>query len=223
MNTFFTRFTLTVLLLVSLPTQAITISFNPITSTTTVGSSFDVALVISDLGIGVAPSLGVFDLELSFNPAIIDISSLFFGDPLLGDQLDLSGMGSFNNVVTQGVGLVEIFELSYDTPDDLNRLQADKFTLATLSFSGISAGVSSLGVIPISIGDANGDSLAVNVMNASVIVSSVPEPATWTLLGLSALIMTPFTLRKLSMLGGANQQKASNSEHSSDFYKSIIC
>jgi hypothetical protein len=198
MNTFFTRLAGAALLLVALPTNAITISLNPATSTTTAGSSVDVALVISGLGAGAAPSLGVFDLDIGYNPAILNFSSVIFGDPILGDQLDLSGLGSLNSF-TPGTGSVNLFELSLDAATDLNALQADSFTLATLTFSELSAGVSPLNMSLNAIGDANGDPLTVDSVGASVTVNpntnpgSVPEPAAWILIGLGVLTMQRFT------------------------------
>jgi hypothetical protein len=50
-------------------------------------------IFISGLGDGTAPSLSTFDLDISFDPTILAFSTAVFGDPILGDQLDIWGLG----------------------------------------------------------------------------------------------------------------------------------
>lgn len=164
------------------PAFAISIGFNPVNSTVTLGSPVDVALTISGLEDSASPSLGIFDLDLSFDPTILSLSGVSFGDPVLGDQLDLFGLGSIT-ATTPGSGSVNLFELSFDLPDDLNMLQAGDFTLAMLTFNTLSAGTSSLTLSVNALGDAFGDPLVATLNNGSIaVVNTVPEPGTLLLL-----------------------------------------
>ena len=188
-------------LLAALPSQAITISFDPAAQSTTVGSAVDVALVISGLTDGAAPSLSTFDLDVSFDPAILGFSSAAFGDPVLGDQLDIFGLGSLT-IATLGVGTVNLFELSFDSPSDLDALQAGSFTLATLTFDGLSIGTSTLGISINALGDSLGDPLSASIQSGSITsqgTSQIPEPSSLLLLGVAALGMMPFVSKALLM------------------------
>jgi hypothetical protein len=165
------------------PCRAITIGFDPAAQNVTAGSSVDVALVVSGLGDGIAPSLSTFDVDIAFDDSVLSFLGATFGDPMLGDQLDLTGLGSTTGV-TPGSGFVNLFELSFDSPSDLGAMQAGSFTLAALTFSAVGPGVSTLGVSVNALGDANGDPLEADVAGGSVTVertSSVPEPASMLL------------------------------------------
>jgi len=118
-------------------------------------TNFNSLLVISGLTAGAAPSVSVFDLDVSFNPTILSFGSVAFGDPVLGDQLDLLGLGSFTSTIV-GVDTVNLLELSFDPAAVLNALQPGDFTLATLTFNTLANGISSLGVVVNALGDSNG-------------------------------------------------------------------
>jgi len=171
--------------------QAVTLDIIPSSQSVSLGSSVEVGVGISGFGVGVAPSLGVFDLDLIFDPAILSLTGVVYGDPFLGDQLDLFGFGSFIST-TPGAGMVNLFELSFDFPSDLDDLQAAAFTLVSLTFSADANGISSLGITVNELGDSLGDPLFAQVGSGSVSVGStnpVPEPSTIFLLGSGLLGM----------------------------------
>ncbi len=178
------------LTLVTAPAHAALITFQPALQTVSAGSAVDVVVVISDLGAGGAPSLSTFDLEITFNDDVLSFIGATFGDPILGDQLDLGGFGTITSVI-DAPGLVTLFELSFDLPDDLDSLQADSFILAILRFTATGAGFSPLGITVAALGDATGDSIPSELAGGGIEVTgrSVPEPAVLVLLlsGLAAV------------------------------------
>ena len=182
--------------------QAISLDFAPTTQSVTLGGPTTVALRISGLGDLTAPSLGVFDLSVGFDPTILSFSSVAYGDPLLGDQLDLFGLGGFT-VTTSGAGVVNLFELSFDSAADLNALQAGEFTLATLTFYTLSTGTSPLTFAVNALGDAEGAALTATLGAGSVAVASaaVPEPGTLLLLGSGLAWMFFIGYRKVQAMG----------------------
>ena len=177
--------------------QTVTLSFDPTTQDAIKGSPVDVALIISGLGNGTAPSLSAFDLDVSFNSRILSFSSAVFGDPTLGDQLDIFDLGG--NPMSAGLtgeGRLNLFELSLDLPAVLDAKQADSFTLATLTFNALTNGNNPLGLSINSLGDAFGNPISATVTDGNITV--VPIPGTIWLIG-SAL---------LGMLGSARRRKA---------------
>ncbi len=143
------------------------------------GGAATVDLNISGLNPGQA--LGAFDVTVSFNPSLLGLASETFGDPVLGgDQLDPEGLGVFSNVNT-GSGSVEFQDLSLDDASALTALQPSSFTLATVTFSGVSAGTSALTVSDFTLSDALGNAIdaitqagSVEVMGSGNI-SAAPE------------------------------------------------
>ena len=160
--------------------QAITVSTTPDASSYQVGETVSIDLIISDLGNGDAPSIGAFDIDLMFDSSIISFDSVSFGDPVLGDQLDLWGMGSMTDYGEDNDS-INVFELSFDDPADLLAMQADEFVLATFTFTASAEGDSHVNIYVNDLSDAYGvESLAANTISSNVKV--VPLPAALPLL-----------------------------------------
>ncbi len=165
--------------------RAVVLSFNPTTSNVQLGDIFSVDIRISGLGDGEAPSLGTFDLDVSFDAAVINVTSLPAG-VVFGDQLDQSGLGSITGASFIAGG-INLFEISFDSVEDLNNLQAADFTIATLQFEALSEGTGALEFSNSVLGDELGDvilptELGTGIVNIGVV--KVPEPTILALMGL---------------------------------------
>ena len=134
--------------------HGVTIDFNPVGLNPTVGDTFFVNLVISgselqgygdSSGTGTGNDLSTFDLNVTFDQAMLTFNSYTLGDQLgsIGnvdpddDALDLSS-GDL------GGGVINLSELSW--LDDLSA-QPDAFTLAVLSFTAMDSGNTTLSIL----------------------------------------------------------------------------
>lgn len=139
------------------------------------GNSLNVGLGISGLGKSSAPSLGAYDVDLTFDTDQLAFKGAVFGDAELGSQLDLFSFGgNLSSVELTTPGRVNLFELSLDTVEDINTLQADSFSLATLSFDVLNYGTSELTLSGNVLSDAHGNELV--AFGMSVPVTTVPLP-----------------------------------------------
>jgi hypothetical protein len=180
-------------LLPVMPARAVLIEVGPRSQEAVEGEEIQVRLAISGLVDASAPSLSTFDLDVAFDATVLALTTVSFGDPVLGDQLDLFGLGT-ETLVTPGGGTVNLFELSLDTPADLDDLQAGAFILATLTFEAIGEGNSPLALTVNALGDATGGLLEAELAPGSVRVRAdggapvaAPVPALLVVLGLIAM------------------------------------
>ena len=164
---------------------AILLSISPQSQTDPIGSAVQVQVAVSGLGHNAAPSLGAYDFNIAFNPAVLSFSSLTFGDSIKGDQLDLSHIGSISGFSIPATGQVEVFEISLDAATLLDSSQADSFILTTLQFTTVTAGSSSLLPSANSVSDSQGSSLNTVLQPARIIVTATPEPSTFALFSLA--------------------------------------
>lgn len=136
-----------------------------------------VDVVISGLGNGVPPSVGAFDLDVAFDPEILNPIEVAFG-PFLGDPLLFEALVSSDSSIS---GIVDFAEVSLLLPTQLDALQPSSFSLATLSFGAIGSGRSSFNFVSdVRVDDAFGNKL------------TVPEPGTAFLLSIGLLALLRF-------------------------------
>lgn len=171
--------------------QAITISASPVVQEVQEGGSLTVLVNATGVNAGSTPSISVFDFDFTY-----DGSLLAFRDATFGDQLDLFGLGSDTAADGRGPGIINLFELSFDSAFDLDDRQTDTFTLVSLRFDILAAGTSDLTLHVNALGDAFGDPLGANVVNGSVqILSAVPVPGALGLFALGTLVWGGASLR----------------------------
>ena len=177
-----------VLLALSPAAFAAVIGLAPPAQDATAPGTVEVAVVVSGLGDGTAPSIGAFDVQVAFDPALLLATSIEYGDRALGNQLDLFSLGSIQ-LPSIAPGAVQIVEISLDLTDDLNALQAPAFTLAYIHFSALAPGAASLTLSVNSLADAVGDPLDYTLEpDARVAITgttAVPEPGTFVLTALA--------------------------------------
>ncbi len=163
-------------LLTSTGTYAsINLGFTPISQTV---DQLEIGLFVTGLGDTTAPALSTYDLDIGFDPNHLAYSGIVFGD-----QLDVFSLAA--NITSAEVldaGILNLFELSLDTAEDLNAWQSDSFVLATLSFNILHSGSSRLSIHVNAFDDATADPLSVTLQ--TVTITSVPIPsAIWMMLG----------------------------------------
>lgn len=162
--------------------QAAVISVVPSSPVIGVGGQTTVDIIVSDLGDGAAPSVSVFDINFEFDSTLLGFSGVTFGD-----QLALTGVGSLQIFDDSVAGVVNLLELSFDFPLDIDDLQLPEFTLATLTLEGLKTGVSPLTLSVLGFGDSFGDPLQFSVAESSLQVVPVPGALPLMLTALAGL------------------------------------
>jgi len=180
---------------------AATISLTPTTQDMSIGSTASVDLNISGLGNFTDPSLGAFFTEITFDDSILSFDSVTYGS-FLGDTDPSSFETDIVTIV--GPGFVSLDEFSFLFDFELDALQPDNFTLATLSFTATTTGSSLLEFGAMDLSDAIGLSiLDPTLETAGITVKSVPpvtvpEPGILMLFLSGVLVLSAFKMEMRS-------------------------
>jgi hypothetical protein len=117
-------------------------------------------------------------MDLHYDPLLFEIVDIVWGDSIKGNQLDINGLGSLQLSNLSVAGLLNMVELSFDAPSDLEAQQADTFNLFSVVFSAIGKGTGVFSGNFHALSDGYGDSIFVDTINTlEVKTISVPEPS----------------------------------------------
>jgi hypothetical protein len=176
--------------------DAVSISMDPASSVVAVGDSVEIALNVSGLVDNAAPSLSSYDIDLTWDASVIQLSLVSIGDPVLGDQLDPAGLGTVVSI-SFGVGSLNLSEQSLDSVADLDAQQAGSFTIATMTFQLLAAGPASITPSVVAMDDANGRPLPIESVTGAT-VSAIPEPSA-AVLTVAGLLLVRTRIRRAAV------------------------
>jgi hypothetical protein len=157
------------------------------------GNLLEVEIWVSGLTAGGSPSLGNFDIDLSFDGGVLSAQSVVFGS-----ELAVSPFGSLQTSFL-GAGLVQLEETAFAPPGDLDASQGSSFVLATLSFLATAAGTTGIDFAAAVLGDGFASPFTNLTFEPLDLTVVVPEPAVLPLLalGFAALGAARRTSRRL--------------------------
>lgn len=187
--------------LVSYPASAaVVVKIVPPSQNALVGTAVSLQVAISGLGAAGPPAVGAYDLNIGFDPTVLQFTGAVFGDPTLGDQLDPLSLGTVSSA-TPGVAAIDVFELSLDSVSSLNNLQAPAFALVTLTFQATGTGTSPVTININALSDASGNALTGTTQNGSVTISQPsPTPVLTPVLSTPAFVSFALLLAALGAI-----------------------
>ena len=173
---------------------AVSLSLETASSTLLPGATFSVDVQVSGLSAPPnAPSLTAYEIDITFDDAILDFVSLTFGDPVqtFDDAIERCTPSTFTATCdafaefSSSTGLIEIGEASLLDPAIINASQPASFVVARLEFTAQAQGSTSLAFAQIALsGTVSGTTEGtLPGSGAPRPLTVVPEPGTAGLLG----------------------------------------
>lgn len=179
--------------------QALTLSLTPLGGGSVVqGQSVTVVVGYSGLTAGSAQSLTAFELDVLYDEVLLDFTGLTWGTQLGDPTCTLIDLGPGCEALAEfstGSGIVELGESTLLDAATINAAQAASGVVATLQFTAVMVGNSSLDfgqlVASGTISGTTEDTLVANGVGSSLAITPVPEPASASLvvLGLAAMAL----------------------------------
>jgi hypothetical protein len=175
------------------PAQAVAIQFTPDTSAGFVGDVFNIDVFVSGLSAGESREIvSAFDLDVFYDPTILNATSVTFGA-----ALGLADIDTFTSSFLSS-GRIDFANVSLLRNDQLGDLQGDSVLLASLTFSAIGIGSSALTFDTLTppgidlVGRDPFERLPIDTAGSALLTvnerpASVPEPGTLLLLGMGLL------------------------------------
>jgi hypothetical protein len=155
----------------------------------TAGQTVNENVVIS--GLGLPPEVGAFDMFIGFDSFLLTPTNVGFG-PFLGDPTLFEALTAFS----LNASSVEAAEVSLLPTPDLDALQSNSFTLATISFDAPTSGTAEFSYLGGPIDDGNG----VLIFGTKQVV---PEPQSIVFLA-TCLVALPWLVRYRRPAGKRN-------------------
>jgi hypothetical protein len=148
---------------ISTAQAGIQLTLDPASPQVDLGDTTDLFVGIN--GLGDPPSLAAYDLTVLYDPTLYSFAGITYGDPSIGDQLNLSGFGTITSE-TPTANSINFSELSLDSSDTLDNQQANSFILVTLEFQALNT--NGLGAFSIASGGILSDTTGSTITGASL-------------------------------------------------------
>jgi Cohesin domain len=180
------------LLAISSAKGGIQLTLDPASAQVDLGGTTDLFVGIN--GLGDPPSLSAYDLTVNFDPTLFSFAGISFGDPSIGNQLNLSGFGTITSE-NAGLDFINFSEVSLDSAETLDTMQASSFVLVDLEFQALNNGIGTFSIANTAVlGDSSGNPLTASSLGTAAIQagtggSATPEPYMFlpSLMALAAL------------------------------------